>query len=65
MLSFVANGDDTFTDEETGSTWNLLGRAVDGPLSGEQLNTVVHRNDFWFAWAAFHPDDPVYTSTTQ
>jgi hypothetical protein len=38
-----------------------LGRAVDGPLEGEQLTTVVHRNDFWFAWAAFHPDDAVFT----
>ena len=24
-----------FIDEETGSTWNVLGRAVDGPLTGE------------------------------
>ncbi|MFQ5948586.1 MAG: DUF3179 domain-containing (seleno)protein, partial [Acidimicrobiia bacterium] len=64
VLSFVANGDDTFTDEETGSTWDLLGRAVNGPLDGEQLTTVVHRNDFWFAWAAFHPDDPVFTGTS-
>ena len=58
--TFTANGDDTFTDTETGSTWNLLGRATDGPLVGEQLDTVVHRNDFWFAWAAFNEGDPVY-----
>ena len=60
VLTFTANGDDTFTDAETGSTWNLLGRASDGPLAGEQLDTVVHRNDFWFAWAAFNVGDPVY-----
>ena len=42
VLTFVANGDDTFTDEQTGSTWDLLGRAVDGPLVGEQLGPVVH-----------------------
>ena len=60
VLTFTANGDDTFTDAETGSTWNLLGRATDGPLAGEQLDTVVHRNDFWFAWAAFNEGDPVY-----
>ena len=41
-------------------TWNLLGQAVDGPLQGEQLVTVSHRNDFWFAWASFFPDAPVY-----
>ncbi len=59
-LTFTSAGDDLFTDAETGSTWTLLGRAVDGPLAGEQLETVQHRNEFWFAWAAFFPDAPVY-----
>ncbi len=59
-LSFVPNGNETFRDEETGTVWDLLGRGVSGPLAGEQLNLIVHRNDFWFAWAAFHPGDPVY-----
>ena len=61
VLTFVANGDDTFTDLETNTTWNLLGRAISGPLEGAQLDTLVHRNDFWFAWSAFNPDDPVHT----
>jgi thiol-disulfide isomerase/thioredoxin len=60
-LLFDANGDDTFTDRGTGSTWNLVGQAVDGPLEGARLDPVVHRNDFWFAWAAFNPDAPVFT----
>jgi cytochrome c biogenesis protein CcdA/peroxiredoxin len=60
VLTFTANGDDTFADVETGSTWDLLGRATAGPLEGEHLDTVVHRNDFWFAWAAFNTGDPVY-----
>jgi cytochrome c biogenesis protein CcdA/thiol-disulfide isomerase/thioredoxin len=60
-LVFDANGDDTFTDRQTGSTWNLVGRAVAGPLEGERLDPVVHRNDFWFAWAAFNPEAPVHT----
>jgi cytochrome c biogenesis protein CcdA/peroxiredoxin len=60
VLTFTANGDDTFTDAETGSTWDLLGRASGGPLAGEELDTIVHRNDFWFAWAAFNEGDPVY-----
>lgn len=59
-LTFVVNVDGAFTDNETGSTWSLLGRAIDGTLDGEQPNTGVHRNDFWFAWAAFHPDHAVY-----
>ena len=64
VLTFAANSDDTFTDQETGSIWDLLGRAVDGQLVDKQLHTVIHRNDFWFAWAAFHPDRPVYTGKT-
>ncbi len=49
QLTFGAGGDDTFTDEETGSTWDLLGRAVDGPLAGAQLEAVGHVDTFWFA----------------
>ena len=55
-LTFSAAGPDTFTDGQTGSTWDVLGRAVDGPLAGEQLAPVGHVDTFWFAWAAFHPD---------
>lgn len=43
-------------DEETGSKWNILGRAVEGPLEGSQLKPVLHANYFWFAWAAFNPE---------
>ena len=62
VLTFTANGDtDTFTDAETETTWSLLGRALDGPLAGEQLETATHRNEFWFAWAAFFPDADVWS----
>ncbi|MEL6894169.1 MAG: DUF3179 domain-containing protein [Actinomycetota bacterium] len=61
VLTFTANGDDTFTDDGTGSTWTLLGVATDGPLAGEQLETIRHRNEFWFAWSAFFPDATVWS----
>ena len=47
-------------DEETGSTWNVLGQAIDGPLAGESLRPIVHGDHFWFAWAAFKPDTIIY-----
>jgi hypothetical protein len=50
----------TFVDNETGSAWNLFGRATGGELEGEQLPAISHRNEFWFAWAAFFPGSPVY-----
>ena len=52
---------DVIVDEETGSKWNILGRAVEGPLEGSRLAPVVHANHFWFAWAAFNPETEVRT----
>jgi hypothetical protein len=59
-LTFEAVDDTTYVDRETGTTWNILGKALEGRLAGKQLTPVLHRNDFWFAWAAFFPDAPVY-----
>ena len=58
-LTFRAEGD-LFVDDQTGSTWNVLGRAVLGPLAGKSLPPIVHGNHFWFAWAAFAPETEVY-----
>lgn len=54
-LSFTRTPSGEFTDAETGSTWNVLGQAVNGPLTGARLDPVEHVDTFWFAWAAFHP----------
>lgn len=59
-LTFSSTGDGRFTDAESGTTWSLLGVGLDGPLAGEQLEVVTHRNEFWFAWASFFPDAAVY-----
>lgn len=48
-------GPGAFTDDQTGSTWTLLGRALDGPLAGTQLEPVEHLDTFWFAAAAYNP----------
>ncbi len=47
-------------DRETGSTWSVTGRALDGPLAGSQMEPVVHGNHFWFAWAAFSPQTRIW-----
>ena len=59
QLTFTAAGE-TFVDDQTGSQWNLLGQAVDGPLAGAKLTPVVHGTHFWFAWAVFKPFTSVY-----
>ncbi|MBI3244682.1 MAG: DUF3179 domain-containing protein [Chloroflexi bacterium] len=47
-------------DDETGSEWDVLGQAVNGPLTGKQLTPVVAVNHFWFSWAAFKPETRIY-----
>lgn len=53
-LSFTADGDH-FVDEETGSTWDITGRAVAGPLEGSTLEAIPHLDTFWFAWSTYRP----------
>ena len=58
-LSFSRQGD-SFVDDETGSVWNILGQATDGPLAGQALTPVVHGNHYWFACGAFKPNTSIY-----
>jgi hypothetical protein len=54
--------DGAIVDIKTSSHWNLLGRAIDGPLAGTQLSTVPSGVHFAFAWLAFRPDSQIYTA---
>jgi hypothetical protein len=47
-------------DRQTGSVWSILGRAVSGPLEGEQLVPELAIDSFWFDWAAFHPETRIF-----
>ena len=58
-LTFVLR-EGQLQDVETGSTWNALGEALDGPLAGKHLEAVVSINHFWFSWAAFRPETRIY-----
>lgn len=59
VLTFAADGEDHFTDAETGSRWTVLGEAVDGPLAGRRLTRVPHDDTFWFVQYAFRPQTRV------
>ncbi len=59
MLTFKRSGLE-FVDDQTGSRWNITGRAIAGPLKGKQLEPVVHGNHFAFAWLAFKPNSVIY-----
>ncbi|MBE9523947.1 MAG: DUF3179 domain-containing protein [Chloroflexi bacterium] len=57
VLLFTANADGTFSDDNTGSTWDIFGQAIEGPLNGKSLTPITHHDTFWFAWAAFVSPD--------
>ena len=61
-LTFSQNEDQTtMVDAETGSTWDrMTGKAIDGPLSGSELERMKSVASFWFGWVDFHPDTIVY-----
>lgn len=63
----IENGTLTFSfdgmfirDNETDSTWNIFGEAIDGELKGMRLSPVLSINHFWFSWAAFKPETRIY-----
>jgi hypothetical protein len=54
------NSNGHITDQETGSTWDVAGRATLGELKDwtlEPLDSVVCK---WFAWSAEYPQTEVY-----
>ena len=55
VLSFAAVPGGRFTDRQSGSTWDITGRAIEGPLRGSRLRPLRHDAQFWFALAAFVP----------
>ncbi len=59
LLEFFAK-DGKIRDRNTGSAWDILGRAVEGPLQGKALEPLVHANHFAFAWLAFKPEAEIY-----
>jgi hypothetical protein len=59
VLTFSVRADQ-FIDNQTNSTWDILGRATAGPLVGNRLRPLVSANHFWFAWAVFRPDTRIW-----
>lgn len=60
QLSFSVQ-DGRIVDDQTGSTWTVDGRAVDGPQSGTSLEPVRRAYvAFWFAWAVFQPETDIW-----
>ena len=54
------DGQVSLVDRETGTHWAMNGKAISGPLEGQQLEPYAHFNKvFWFSWANFFPQTAV------
>lgn len=53
-----------YVDSETGSEWDIAGRALSGPLAGRTLTRLPLLSDYWFDWRLYHPDTAVYREWT-
>lgn len=64
VLTFEIVQDGSFPfslrDNETGSLWDIRGRAVEGELAGSQLQQIPAHNAMWFAWVTFWPNTDVW-----
>ncbi len=60
ILTFEPADGNRFRDRETGSSWTIDGRAVDGPMAGSRLEPLVHGDYLWFAWAVFRPETRIW-----
>ena len=59
VLSFERR-DGRIVDRETGSEWDIFGRAVAGASKGARLKPVDSGVHFAFAWLAFNPATDIY-----
>lgn len=50
----------TLTDTNTRSVWNMNGECIEGALKGSRLSTVPAYQEFWHSWQQFHPGTAAY-----
>ena len=48
---------------ETGTRWTLAGRAIDGPLRGQELTWVDSIQCRWYAWSTEYPETLLHESS--
>jgi hypothetical protein len=53
-------GSRAYYDRETGTRWNLEGRAEEGPLAGTQLPRIDSHMSQWYGWVSYFPQTTIY-----
>jgi hypothetical protein len=64
VLSFEQREGRIF-DRDSGSEWDLFGRATKGPMKGARLIPLDSGVHFAFAWLAFRPASEIYVAPPQ
>lgn len=49
-----------FFDRETGTRWNVEGKAEAGPLKGRELGRIDSHMSQWYGWVAYFPETSIY-----
>ena len=62
VLTLEASGSSRFRDAETGSEWDLEGKAVSGRLAGKRLRFVKSEVEEWYAFAAAATEVDIFGS---
>jgi hypothetical protein len=60
LIFEYTSSNQTITDKQTRSQWDIEGKSVAGQLKGMQLSRLPFDEGFWFEWAAFHPETGIY-----
>ena len=47
-------------EDDEGNQYDIFGRVVSGPRSGEELTTANGFIGYWFSWIAFYPDVEIF-----
>jgi len=53
-FEFSLNKNQCIIDENTGTTWDLRGHYIGGPVN-KNLQAVKISDEYWFSWKNFHP----------
>jgi hypothetical protein len=53
-------GKPAFYDKETGTRWNVEGKAEEGPLAGEELARIDSHMSQWYGWVSYFPQTTIY-----
>jgi hypothetical protein len=61
VFEYDFSGQEIFFKDNEGNAWTIFGEAVEGPRTGEVLQSPKKVVSFWFAIAAFYPDPQIFT----